>query len=175
MRNYLLCSILAISVSGCVTQPTQPLDIKPEVASVRLSANVPKDRIRHEKGSGTTIRTYKFVSGKNGKMTEAEVAGASCTLQSDHLSANVVTPQKIVLPYYDQNAKLPNRGVPPSILVKCRAGNLNGQSLLAAKPGKISSGGSGNLVVDLIFLAGTAAVAASADWRYAEGVKIVLK
>lgn len=171
MRNYLLCSILAISVSGCVTQP---MAVKPEVASVRLGANVPKDRIRYEKGSGTTIRTYKLVPGKNGKMTEVEVAGASCTLQSDHLSANAVTPQKIVLPVYDQNAKLPNRGVPPSILVKCSAGRLNGQSLLAAKPGQIIAG-SGSFVVDLILIAGSAAAAASADWRYAEGVKVMLK
>lgn len=163
---------MAIFLSGCVTKP--PLAVKPEVASVKLHANAPEDRVRHDKTTKTTIRTYKLEPGENNKVSQVEVAGAICTLQSDHLSAKVTTPQMVVLPKYDQNAKLKDRGVPPSILVKCTAGDLKGQSLLTAKPGQIISG-SGNLIADLILIAGSAAAAATADWRYAAISAVVLK
>ena len=130
--------------------------------------------MRDAKDTETTIRAYKVVTGKNNKATQIEVSGAICTLQSDHLSSKVVTPQKVKLPKYDQVAKLKDRGVPPSILVKCTDGKLNGQSILTAKPGKIISG-SGILAVDLLLIVGSAAAAATADWRYAENSGVVLQ
>ncbi|KAB7610399.1 hypothetical protein F9L33_13945 [Amylibacter sp. SFDW26] len=172
MKSQLTCCIVALSLTGCVSQP--PLAVKPEIAPAKLQANAPSNRVRDDKSTKTTVRAYKTVKEEGKKDTQVEVAGAICTLQSDHLSAKVVTPQKVELPKYDQIAKLEDRGVPPSILVKCTAGNLKGQSLLTANPGKIISG-SGNLIADLVLIAGSAAAAATADWRYAENVAVVLK
>lgn len=172
MKIILACCIMAIALSGCVTKP--PLDVKPEAATVKLHANAPKDRLNSDITTKTTIRAFKVVSGKDNKATQVEVAGAQCTLRSDHLFAKITTPQKVVLPKYIQKAKLQGRGVPPSILVKCTQGDLKGQSLLTAKPGKIISG-SGILALDILLIAGSAAAAATADWRYAEYSGVLLQ
>ena len=171
MKSQMMIVVGALALTGCVKPP---LAVKPEVVPAQVQASAPKDRVRDKKSTETTVRAYKVVTGKNNKATQVEVAGALCTLQSDHLSAKVATPQKVVLPKYDQNAKLENRGVPPSILVKCTSGELKGQSLLTAKPGKIVSG-TGFLVTDLILIAGSAAAAATADWHYAETAAVVMK
>ena len=86
----------------------------------------------------------------------------------------ITTPQEVILPKYDQNAKLEDRGVPPSILVSCKTDDTSGTVLLAAQPGKIISG-SGNLAVDLLLITGSAIAASTADWRYEPMVAVTLK
>ena len=170
MKRLLLAILPVMGVTACV--PTI-LEITEPPAGVSFSQNAPMDRIR-DKVTSTTIRTYQMVKDEDGEETRVEVGGARCNLKSDHLSASVVTPQQVQLPKYDQIPKIQGRGVPPSILVSCSANGLNGQQLLAAKPGEILSG-SGNLVVDLVLIAGSAAAAATADWRFEPSVAVVLE
>ncbi|OBY24296.1 hypothetical protein A9D60_09890 [Leisingera sp. JC1] len=159
------CLLALASLTAC-GEPA--LKIESEPASFAFLASAPKERL----GNGntkTTVRVFKSVQGSGGKTVRKEIRGAKCTLTSDHLRAEVVTPQQVVLPKYDQDAKLEARGVPPSILISCKSGDLNGSFLLAAKPGQIISG-SGNLVADLILITGSAIAANTADWRYPEAV-----
>ncbi|MGB0959196.1 MAG: hypothetical protein ACPGVK_03005 [Halocynthiibacter sp.] len=165
MKKLILLSA-ALLVSACATPPAK---ITSRPAQVQFLTTAPNGRIV-DKTTKTTVRAFAAIEGSKTK----EVSGAQCTLTSDHIRANVVTPQVVMLPKYDQDKKLKNRGVPPSILVTCRAGNKSGSTLLAAKPGKIISG-SGNLFVDMVLIAGSAAAATTADWRYSEFANVVMK
>lgn len=161
------CLLALTSLTACV-EPA--LEIESEPASFAFLAGAPKERLGNGT-SQTTIRAFKSVEESGGKTVRKEIRGAKCTLTSDHLRAEIVTPQQVVLPKYDQDAKLAERGVPPSIHISCKAGELKGSALLAAKPGQIISG-SGNLVADLILITGSAIAATTADWRYAETVAV---
>lgn len=157
--------------AACDVQP--PVKITSEPAAVSFVSGAPDGRIRQDR-TETVVRAYKSAQTEDGKATRLEVAGARCTLTSDHIRAEVITPQAVQLPKYDQQAKLEDRGVPPSVLVKCKADKLEGQALLAAKPGQIISG-SGNLVVDLVLIAGSAAAAATADWQYEPAIGVTVQ
>lgn len=162
-----LCLLALTALTGCVEPPLQ---IESEPASFAFLASAPKERL----GNGTTkttIRAYQRVVSSDGKTSNKEIMGAKCTLTSDHLRAEVVTPQQVILPKYDQDPQVKERGVPPSILISCSAGKLSGKNLLTAKPGQIIAG-SGNLVADLILITGSAIAATTADWRYAETVAV---
>jgi hypothetical protein len=171
MNKIILSGVIAVTLTACVTPP---LEMAAAPQSMSLLAGAPMDRIRTEKTELTTIRAFKSGVDENGKAVSIEVPGAKCSLESDHLRGQAITPQKVILPKYDQSPKLKDRGVPPSILVKCTSGELAGQTLLAAKPGKIVSG-SGNLFADVILMAGSAIAAATADWRYETDVRVNLK
>ncbi|MEM6307985.1 MAG: hypothetical protein AAF701_08370 [Pseudomonadota bacterium] len=172
MKKFLWLTVCTVGLVGCGQTPPAEITLAPATAGFLASA--PMDRIA-EGTDNTTVRVYKMVTGEDGTPTRAEVTGAKCTLESDHLKATVVTPQEVILPNYDQNAEYEDRGVPPSILVTCTAGDLTGTQLLAAKPGAIYTGGSGNLLVDLIVIAGSAAVANTSDWRYQPSVDVVVE
>lgn len=163
--------LLALTaLTGCVDQP---LEVTTDPASFSFLASAPKERL----GNGTTkttVRAYQSVQDSNGKAVNKEIKGAKCTLTSDHLRAEIITPQQVILPKYDQDPELSERGVPPSILISCKAGELSGSTLLTAKPGQIISG-SGNLVADLILITGSAIAATTADWRYGETAAVVVK
>lgn len=160
-----------VGLAGCEVQA--PIEITAPPATVAYVKSAPMERIRSE-GTIATIRTYIVKKDKDGKDTNVEVAGAKCKLVSDHLRAEVVTPQAVTLPKYDQDAKIKDRGVPPSIHVTCTGDGKKGTSLITANPGQIISG-SGNLIADLILIAGSAAVAATADWKYNPGAGVILK
>ncbi|MEX0304967.1 MAG: hypothetical protein AB3N24_21335 [Leisingera sp.] len=163
----LFCLLSLTALAGCVEPPLQ---VESEPASFAFLAGAPKDRL----GSGTTkttIRAYQKVVSSDGETSNKEIKGAKCTLTSDHLRAEVVTPQMVVLPKYDQDPNLKERGVPPSVLISCTAGERKGSTLLTAKPGQIISG-SGNLIADLILITGSAIAATTADWRYAEAAAV---
>lgn len=160
-----------VLLGACDVQP--PVKITSEPAAVSFVSGAPDGRIRGDR-TETVVRAYRAAQTEDGKATSVEVSGARCTLTSDHIRAEVITPQAVQLPKYDQQAKFENRGVPPSILVKCKADNLEGQALLAAQPGQIISG-SGNLVVDLVLIAGSAAAAATADWRYEPAIGVTVQ
>lgn len=167
-------AILALASLGVLTAcGAQPLPVKSKPAQVSFVAGYPKQRIS-KTTSTTTIRTFKTVKSKNGRAVSEEVGGMKCRLTSDHIRAIIVTPQEVILPKYDQNKKYKDRGVPPSILVECKGEELEGSNLLAAKPGQIISG-SGNLFADIILIAGSAAVAATADWRYEPQLGVMVK
>lgn len=151
-----------------------PLEITAAPAPAQLVAGAPSERIR-DTTTQTVVRAYRTGQNEEGEPVRVEVAGAECDLTSDHLRAEVVTPQAVILPKYDQIVALEDRGVPPSVLVDCRESGQRGQSLLAAQPGKVSTGGTGNLAADLFVLAATAAVAASADWRYEPFISVDLQ
>lgn len=164
------CLIALTALTGCMEPP---LEVSSEPASFAFLASAPKERL----GNGTTktiIRAYQSVESSAGKTTNKEIKGAKCTLTSDHLRAEVITPQQVILPKYDQDPELSERGVPPSILVSCQAGTLKGSTLLTANPGQIISG-SGNLVADLILITGSAIAATTADWRYGETAAVIVK
>lgn len=164
------CLLALTALTACVEPP---LTIESEPASFAFLASAPKERL----GSGTTkttIRAYQKVMNSDGETSNKEVKGAKCTLTSDHLRAEIVTPQMVVLPKYDQDPNLKERGVPPSILISCAAGERTGSTLLTANPGKIISG-SGNLVADLILITGSAIAATTADWRYAEVAAVTVE
>ena len=171
MKNFILVGAVTLSLAACVAAPME-MSGPPQPAA--LLANAPMDRIIVDKTVNTTIRSFKMVANDAGKMTRVEVSGVRCSLQSDHLQTSIITPQAVVLPKYDQDKNLKDRGVPPSIAVNCNSGELSGQTLIAANPGKIVSG-SGNLVADLILIAGSAAAATTANWRYAPEVSVTLK
>ena len=125
--------------------------------------------------STSAVRAYVKAQSESGQEANKEVP-ASCTLESDHVRGRVSAPRQVVLPKYDQSTELPDRGVPPSILVTCRdADGRSGAALLAANPGQVVAGGSGNLVADLIVLGASAAIAASANWRYDPAVAVVME
>ena len=159
MKPILPALICLSALCACAGQP--PLEVRPEKAEVSLNSSAPTERIRAET-TATTIRAFAPARTQDGTDATTEVAGAGCTLESDHLTGRVVIPQVVLLPKYDQHRDLPERGVPPSILVTCEADGRQGSALLAAKPGKIVSG-SGNLAADLILITGNAIAAANAD------------
>lgn len=171
MKFTLLPVIAALSLSACGAT-TAPLKVTAEPARIAYTKAAPKSRIRNT-GTLTTVRAYQTGKTESGKTARVEVA-AECLLTSDHLRANLSTPQGVRLPKYDQIAKLEDRGVPPSILVECKKDGKSGKALLAAKPGQIVSG-SGNLAADLILIAGSAAVASVRDWSYENLVSVDLK
>jgi hypothetical protein len=171
MKHSFFIILAALAVSACATPP---LPIERAPASVSLLRGAPMDRIR-ETTSDTTIRAFAAVQDADGQRTRVEIDGAQCTLESDHLRARVVTPQRVSLPRYDQNRNFENRGVPPTILVRCSHNGQSGNGLIAAEPGQIVASNSGIAIVDLMVLAGSAAAASSADWRYASDVEVMLE
>lgn len=171
MHRSFFVVVGCLGLAGCEMQT--PIEITAEPAKVAYVKSAPMDRIRSE-GTSTTIRSYVVKTGEDGKEKSVEVAGAKCKLVSDHLRAEVVTPQSVVLPKYDQDPKIKDRGVPPSIHVTCTGDGKKGTTLITADPGEIISG-SGNLIVDLILIAGSAAVANSADWKYRPAAGVILK
>lgn len=172
MKSYLLLLIAVFGLAACESTP--PLPLEQGIAGFSLTSTAPKDRVR-ETTTETIVRAYQAAKTEDGKDTLVEIKGAKCSLTSDHISATIITPQKVAVPKYDQIAALGDRGVPPSILVSCRANDLSGSALLAAKPGTVTAGNSGNLVVDLVILAGTAAAAASVDWRFQPAVAVTVQ
>lgn len=171
MRRSILVCLCGLGLVGCEMQT--PIEIISEPAKVAYVKSAPMQRIRAE-GTSTTIRSYVTKTNEEGKETAVEVAGAKCRLVSDHLRADVVTPQAVILPKYDQDGKLKDRGVPPSIHVACTGEGKKGTALITADPGQIISG-SGNLIADIILIAGSAAVASTADWKYRPGAVVILK
>lgn len=171
MKNIFLGTLAAVSLAACATPP---LEMTAAPQAVQLRADAPMSRIRTDGQTPTTVRAFQAVTAADGSVTRTEIAGATCSLTSDHFVGNIVTPQVVQLPKYNQDADLDNRGVPPSVVVNCTSGALKGQGLIAAKPGQIVSG-SGNLVADIFLIAGSAAIAAAADWRYVPAVNVDLQ
>lgn len=170
MIRRLFPIVALTALAGCVTQPAA---ITSQAAPYRFVAGYPADRIA-EGTTKTVIRTYRKGVNDKGKEVLQEVVGVPCVLESDHLRAEITSPQEVLLPKYDQDKDFPDRGVAPSILITCTSGALKGTSLLAARPGKIVSG-SGNLAVDLILITGSAIAATTANWKYDPAANVTIQ
>jgi len=169
-KTIALVGVLAIS--GCAASfPT--LEVPDAPVGVSFVTQPTQHRVV-EGTTETTVRAFVKAQTTDGKEASREVP-AACTLASDHIRGTVSAPRKVALPKYDQTAEFADRGVPPSILFTCTdAEGRTGTALLTANPRQVSTV-TGNTVVGLIVLAGTAAAAASANWRYDPAVRVVME
>ncbi|MGV6839034.1 MAG: hypothetical protein ACWA40_02445 [Planktomarina sp.] len=171
MKKTIFAVSALAALSACTGQ--MPAEITQEPTVAAFTQNAPMDRI----GQGTvktTVRAYRAAVTEDGDAVRQEVVGAKCTLESDHIRAQVITPQEVVLPNYIQSGELEDRGVSPSILVSCSADDVRGNALLAAKPGEIVAG-SGNFAADLILIAASSIAANVRDWRYEPFIEVDMK
>lgn len=167
MKKIILMTSTVAMLSACaeLAEPTAP------PTSAALSATYPKERLG-QNTSNTTIRTF-IPSAEEGK-PPTEVLGAKCTLVSDELTANVTTPQAVILPTFKQRAEFSNRGVPGAISVNCRTPGKSGQALVTANEKKVAVVTGGGIAGLLIGAAVSGAVASSTPWTYPADVRVTL-
>ncbi|PJI86199.1 hypothetical protein BC777_2564 [Yoonia maricola] len=158
----------ALLTAGCATNltPTEG-PVSASVTSAAVSERLANGR------NETMVRAYLPAdTGETG--LGAEVAGAECSLTSDELTANVTTPQAVILPSFKQRGALENRGVPGAILVDCEYQGQAGRVLLTAQEkdlAVVSGAGVGGL---LIGLAVSGVAANTTPWSYGPVANVAL-
>ncbi|MEM8578490.1 MAG: hypothetical protein AAGF60_11605 [Pseudomonadota bacterium] len=166
-------SVAAAAVLGGCAAPFPTLEVPDAPVGVSFVTQPTQHRVV-QGTTETTVRAFVKARTQDGKDASREVP-ATCTLASDHIRGTVPAPRKVALPKYDQTSEFEGRGVPPSILFTCKdAEGRSGTALLTANPRQVSTV-TGNTVVGLIVLAGTAAAAATANWRYDPAVRVVME
>jgi hypothetical protein len=166
MKKYVAMVVAAGLVSGCV----QPMEITSEPVRATVVPSVPKDRLT-KNTSQMEVRAFKAT--EDGKTVE--VAGAVCELVSDELRARVVTPQVVILPTFKQRESFPNKGVPGSLAVTCKGGNMTGQAIVTANEKQVATATGGGIAAAVITLAITAAVANSTPWQFPFAANVTMK
>ncbi len=84
-KSIVMVCLLAVSACGAPA-----LDIQTSPVTVDVKRSVPNAQIGQY--TGHTVRSYMSVEGK-----PTEVAGARCTISSNEISAQVVTPASVVM------------------------------------------------------------------------------
>ena len=107
MRRAVPFALLLLAACQADVAPTlKPVDAK-------ISGGVGSDRLI---GSQTvTVRSFAQVDGKR-----TEVPGVACTVRAAEFSANVVTPQGVVIPSFLQGERFAKRGQPGQMAVTCK-------------------------------------------------------
>ena len=170
MKYISFCLIPVFLFSACAEAP-----LKIETAPYNLKAQSSQNAKLVDKTTEMTVRSYVKVANEKGKETRKEVAGAQCTAKSDQLSGKFVTPAKLLMPKFDQDKKLADRGLPGSVLLSCEANAKRGQQLVTAKPGNLYASYSGNLVADLLIITASAAIASTVHWAFPPVSSVELK
>ncbi len=156
-----------LALAGCM----QTAEITRAPAQANLLASVPAERIA-ENTSKITIRAFR--PGEKPNTRGEEIIGAKCTLVSDELRAEIITPQEVVVPKFKQNKAFANRGVPGSIVVRCSGGGATGQTIVTANEKQaattVGAGAGAAILTTLV----TAAVASSTPWTYSSFANVLM-
>ncbi|WP_371169139.1 hypothetical protein [Aliiroseovarius sp. 2305UL8-7] len=114
--------LLVMIVSGCQS-------------GLKLQDAIPSAKVKERSGLQAlqrydqTVRSY--TKDAQGKLTE--VAGLSCVLQSQDLSAKVVTPQRVSLPAFAAGARFQDGGRPSNLQVRCHGNGMSGSAVIKAQ------------------------------------------
>jgi len=103
-----LCTVLALSACASSLEVTAP--------EVQASYLAGFDQNRVARSRVATVRSF---TGRD--RARAEFAGAQCQMISGEVTAQFVTPAKIILPAFVQNRHLENRGRPTGLRISCTA------------------------------------------------------
>ena len=168
MKRLTLLIAVALFNAGCV-KPLTPT--KPPVSASLSSSNM-QERLA-KPHSNTIVRAF-LPTAEGDKKVAKEVAGAECTLRSDEISAQVTTPQAVVLPSFKQKAAFENRGVPGAIVVDCEYQGRTGRSLLTVQEKKVAVVQGAGIAGMLIGAAVSSAVASTTPWAYPDEAHVTL-
>lgn len=154
MKKHLTIVAAAFALTACVpaaeiTTPTQRVATK----------NLPTERIA--RFDDATLRTYVEANGKR-----TEVVGATCKLTSDTITAQVVTPARLLIPAFVQRANLPNRGRPSPLRIECRKDKLLSIVSLNAQEKTVSTATNAGIAGAILTSVVSAAIASRQPWSY---------
>lgn len=169
MKPLALPLIAAIGLSAC----SSGLSTSGGPVDATLNAGFDSERL----SDGQTklmVRTYRPDPADPSERGE-EVAGAQCALQSDELSAQVTSPQQVILPRFKQRGRFENRGAPGAIGITCDLGNSTGQTLVTPMEPELMVQQDQGLVVALISLAMSSAASSVQPWIYPNDAQVTLE
>ncbi len=163
MKKIIPVGLVLVSLAAC----SEPLiEVTSAPVKARIDSSVPQERIA--KGtSELTVRAFTPPEGND--VRGPEVVGATCSLQSDELSATAITPQVVILPKFVQKKEFESRGVPGALAIRCTSEQGDGTALVTASEKNatgVYANSGGGLATLIITTAVTAAVASSTPWSY---------
>lgn len=163
-------AIMAVfALVGCDETPNAKLNA---AVKARIQPGINSDRISNHT---TTMAVRTYAVGEEKGKRGPEITGAKCTLVSDELRAEIVTPGQVVLPNFRQKKEFEARGVPGSLLVTCKTPSLSGRSLVPVSEKPIAIVTGAGLAGVVVGLAISAAASSSTNWAYPVATNIELK
>ena len=147
------CTVLGLSACEPAIEVTAP-----EVQAGYL-AGFSQDRVA--KSRIVTIRSF---TGRNSE--RAEFAGAECVMLSGEITAQFVTPAKVIVPAFVQKRDLPHRGRPSNLRITCSANGHTGVETYPAADKTVSTATNAGIAGAILTSLVSGAIASSTPWSY---------
>ncbi|MEL7107575.1 MAG: hypothetical protein AAGM21_16765 [Pseudomonadota bacterium] len=147
--------IAAMAVAGC----TPPLDITRPDVTARVQDAVPRERITSYRPM--EVRTFTSSNGR-----QVELAGLSCALRSDDLTADVITPARVEMPRFVQSGQFFDRGRPAQLQVRCQGFGYEGAETVFALDKEVATATNAGVAGAVLTTVVTAAMASSTPWEF---------
>ncbi|MFQ1702863.1 hypothetical protein ACJ5NV_19975 [Loktanella agnita] len=160
----LTCIAGIIALSAC----TPPLEITQPNATAGVVSTV--DRARITSYRTTEIRTYTMQDD-----AQVEVGNQVCSLRSEEVAAQVITPIRVDIPRFVQSGNFENRGRPMPLQISCEGNGLQGAETVFAQDKQVSTATNAGIGGAILSTVVSAAVASSTPWRFPEAVKVTVR
>ncbi len=154
----------ALALAAC----TQPLEITQPTATAGVVETIDRSRITSYRT--TEIRT--FVS-QDGDLVE--VGNKSCTIRSDEVVGQVITPVRVDLPGFVQSGAFPERGRPGPLQVRCEGNGFSGAETVFAEDKQVSTATNAGVAGAILTTVVTATVASATPWRFPLAINVTLR
>ncbi|MDW3117226.1 MAG: hypothetical protein R8G60_05135 [Roseovarius pacificus] len=164
MKKIAFAACLTGPLAGCMQMA--PIETPP--AKAAIVSTVDSEWLA---AGTTTIAIRSVIQDAKGK-TKKELTGVPCTIESDEVRANVVTPQEVIVPKYKQRGRFENRGLPSALIVTCETDEMRGATSVGPVEKQMTTAVGGGLAVALVAAATSAAIAGSTPWGYPENILV---